>query len=56
MAKTETISIRIEPELKAALTRAAEDDRRTLGQYVHLILENHVKAWRAEKRENRNER
>ena len=38
MAKTEAISIRVEPEIKAAVKRAADDDRRTVASLVEKIL------------------
>lgn len=38
MAKTEAISIRVEPEIKAAVKQAADDDRRTVASLVEKIL------------------
>jgi hypothetical protein len=35
-----TIGIRVEPELKAALERAAKDDRRTVSSLVEGLLED----------------
>ena len=42
MAKT-AIFIRIEPDLKAWLEAQAAADRRSLSDYVRLILEDHRK-------------
>ncbi|KAB2916746.1 MAG: ribbon-helix-helix protein, CopG family [Hyphomicrobiaceae bacterium] len=42
MTKTAALSIRIEPELKAALERLAKDDRRSLASYVEIALQEHV--------------
>ena len=36
--------IRLAPELLAALRRAAAEDRRTLSDYVRLVLIDHMKA------------
>jgi len=36
--------IRITPEMKARLERLAHDDRRTVSDYVRLVLEQHVKS------------
>lgn len=38
MAKTEAISIRVEPDVKAAAKKAADDDRRTVAALVEKIL------------------
>lgn len=38
MAKSEYIRMRIEPEVKETLQKAAEKDRRTLSDFVGLIL------------------
>jgi hypothetical protein len=42
------ISYRIRPSLKAELERLAADDRRSLSQYIELVLETHVEAKRKE--------
>jgi len=42
MTKTAALSLRIEPELKAALERLAEADRRSLASYVEIALQDHV--------------
>ena len=45
MSKSVTIPrIRVEPDLKARLERLAHDDRRTVSDYVRLVLEQHVKS------------
>ena len=38
MTKTEAISIRVEPDIKAAVKKAADDDRRTVASFVEKIL------------------
>lgn len=47
MAKSEYIRMRIEPEVKETLQKAAEKDRRTLSDFVGLIstdwIEKNVK-------------
>lgn len=42
MKKTAPLSIRITPELKEALEKLADEDRRALSSYVQLALEEHV--------------
>jgi hypothetical protein len=46
MAKQSTRSaalvLRVRPELKAALERLAANERRTVSNYVEIILEEHV--------------
>ena len=44
MTKSATLRIRITPELKGRLERLAVDDRRTVSDYVRLVLEQHVKS------------
>lgn len=41
MAKTAAISIRVEEDLKRALEKLAQDDRRSLAGYAERILEVH---------------
>ena len=43
MAKTERLFIRIEPELKEKLQKAAEKENRTLSNYVENVLINSLK-------------
>ena len=38
MARTAAISIRVEPALKAAVEKAAKADKRTVAQWVELLL------------------
>jgi predicted HicB family RNase H-like nuclease len=40
--KTTTIAFRIEQDLKAQLQKAALKDRRSLSQYVEIVLINHL--------------
>jgi hypothetical protein len=47
--KTETIIIRVLPELKAELQRMADADSRKLGDYVRLLLAKHVEASKKKK-------
>jgi predicted transcriptional regulator len=42
--RTETLTIRLSPEVKAALAKLAAADRRPVSQYVALLIEDHVKA------------
>lgn len=42
MAKTVPLSHRLEPELKAELQRLADADRRSLTNYIEVVLEQHV--------------
>ena len=48
MKKGDPISFRISPDLKAALASLAEGDRRSLSQYIEIVLEDHVNAKREE--------
>jgi predicted transcriptional regulator len=48
MGKTEALSFRMPPELKAELQKLASADRRELSVYVRLALEDHVAAKKAE--------
>jgi hypothetical protein len=43
MSRTAAISVRVEPDLKAALEKLASDDARTLAQYVERVLVVHLK-------------
>lgn len=43
MAKTASLGLRIDPTVKAALEKAASDDRRTVASYVELLLIDHLK-------------
>lgn len=40
--KTETITIRIDAEMKSKLEEVAARDRRTLSQYVYLLIEGNL--------------
>jgi len=42
MEELQPTSIRLRPELKAALKRLAQEDRRSLSSYIVLLLERHV--------------
>lgn len=42
MARTASLGIRIEPEVKAALEQAAKADSRTVASYVELLLIQHL--------------
>jgi hypothetical protein len=39
-----TLSLRIDPVLKAAAEKAAVDDRRTLTSLIEFLLDRHLKA------------
>lgn len=43
MTKSAALSIRIPEELKKALEKAAEKDRRSIASYVQGVLEDHLK-------------
>ena len=42
MTKTAALSIRVEPELKAALERLAKADKRSLASYIEIALQKHI--------------
>jgi predicted HicB family RNase H-like nuclease len=44
ISKTETLNLRIDPELKAAASRAAEEDRRSLTAYIEKLIEDDLHA------------
>jgi hypothetical protein len=37
-----TVVVRIKPELRDALQAAADAERRTLGAYLRIVIEDHV--------------
>lgn len=43
MVRTAAIGIRVEPELKAVLEKAAKEDGRTVASYIERILVAHLK-------------
>jgi hypothetical protein len=43
MARTAAISLRVDPELKAALEKLAKADGRSLAQFVERILLDRIK-------------
>jgi hypothetical protein len=56
-SKTETLNLRIDPELKQAAMRAAEDDRRSLTTYIEKLIEDDLEARAtAPKRGRKNEK
>jgi hypothetical protein len=42
--KLDPISVRLDPDVKAALVRLAEADGRSLSGYIHHLLKQQVKA------------
>jgi uncharacterized protein (DUF1778 family) len=44
MPKSETLHIRVTPEVRALLERAAEDARRSLSDYAAIALEERAAA------------
>jgi hypothetical protein len=40
--RSATLVLRVRPELKAALEHLAANDRRSISNYVEIILEDHV--------------
>ena len=47
-SKTSTIAFRIDEETKIKLQHAAVDDRRSLSQYILVVLTDHLKTLEAE--------
>jgi len=47
--KTESLILRVEPELKAKLQKMADQDRRTLADFVRLQLEILVETKKTKK-------
>lgn len=43
MSKTSPLSMRLDPDVKAALKRLAEKDNRTLTNYVETLIRQHVR-------------
>jgi hypothetical protein len=43
MARTAAISVRVEPNIKSALERAAKADDRTIAQYVERLIVSHLR-------------
>lgn len=43
MARTAAISVRVEEDLKAAVEKAAQEDGRTVAQYVERLLIAHLR-------------
>lgn len=44
MAKTASLGIRVEPELKKALEQLAKADNRTLANFIEILLSEHVQS------------
>ncbi|TVT60170.1 MAG: DNA-binding protein [Sedimenticola thiotaurini] len=44
MAKNATLTIRISKELKEQLQKLANQDRRSLSDYIGLVLEEHAEG------------
>jgi len=42
--RTETVTIRLSPKAKADLQKLADDDLRTLSQYIAILIDEHLKA------------
>ena len=42
LGRSATLVLRVRPELKAALERLATNERRSISNYVEIILEEHV--------------
>ena len=40
--RSATLVLRVRPEIKAALERLAANERRSISNYVEIILEDHV--------------
>ena len=50
MIKDAVVSYRIPAELKTALQKLADADKRKLGPYIQIVLEEHVAAKHPSKR------
>jgi hypothetical protein len=48
--KTAPLSIRIRPSLKAAIEQLAEKDRRSVAEFVEIVLEDYVTARKVSKK------
>lgn len=44
MTKTASLSFRIDPAVKAAVEKAAEEDGRSIASYVERALADHLRA------------
>jgi predicted DNA-binding protein len=53
MQELQPTSIRLAPELKEALRRFAQEDRRSLSSYIVLVLEQHIAAREKAKKKSR---
>ena len=50
-SKTSTIAFRIDEETKINLQHAAVDDRRSLSQYILVVLTDHLKTLESERQD-----
>jgi predicted transcriptional regulator len=48
MLKTAPFSMRLPPDLKAELQRRADQDRRSLTNYIEVVLLQHIERERAQ--------
>jgi predicted transcriptional regulator len=48
MKRDTSVNVRLTSELRDELQRLAEANRRTLSDYIRLLLEEHVEAQKAE--------
>lgn len=48
---TPTVALRFDPRMKAELEKLAEAERRSFSNYVRLVLEDHVRAAKAQQSE-----
>ncbi|MFS2204071.1 DUF1778 domain-containing protein [Variovorax sp. Varisp36] len=42
--KTETLNLRVTPELKELIRIAAEQDRRTIANFIEVLVRQHCRA------------
>ena len=42
--KTETLNLRVTPELKELIRTAAEQERRTIGNFIEVLVRQHCRA------------
>lgn len=51
--KTETLNLRVSPELKALIRKAADQEHRTLANFIEVLVRKHCDEHRIEARSKR---
>jgi hypothetical protein len=49
MADKPIISFRIRADIKAGIEKLAHEDRRSMSQYIEIVLEDHLNSFRGAK-------